>query len=125
MAMAGELNVILLVVALALLLFRIDQTDLMRVLVRAILVFVIVNVGVSLLQILDFVYAYRLMDQLYVSEGRFKPLLVMLSGGSYDRISGTFFRRWSSEPLCCYVLFCYPPISSDKTTRPAGGVCCS
>lgn len=90
-AYAGEVNVILLVISLSMLLFRVEQQDVMKVMFRSILIFVIVNTAVSVLQKLDIVYAYRMMDRFYVSENRFKPLLVMISGGSYDRVSGTFF----------------------------------
>ncbi len=90
-AYAGEINVFLLVIALSMLLFRVEQQDVMKVMFRSILIFVIVNTAVSVLQKLNVVYAYRMMDRFYVSESRFKPLLVMISGGSYDRVSGTFF----------------------------------
>jgi hypothetical protein len=62
------------------------------------------------------------MDQLYVSEGRFKPLLVMLSGGSYDRISGTFFSPvvLGTTLLLCVVLLSAHIIGQNHPTRRWG-----
>ncbi|NLL65182.1 MAG: hypothetical protein GX239_05170, partial [Clostridiaceae bacterium] len=91
MAIFGEINVIVLVFLLTLLLLNLDRDRLKRTFGSAIGIFLIINIGLVIYQKVNFVGAYRFMDEFYVSNHRFKPLFMMWRADGFDRVMGSFF----------------------------------
>lgn len=90
-AMAGELNVFVLCILLAWLLLKCPTAKLKRVVSTSIVAFTVIDAAMIFYQKSYFYQAYRMMDQLYVADSRFKPLFVMWKAGAFDRVSGTFY----------------------------------
>lgn len=90
-AMAGNVNLTLLVLLLVLMGKQLPHRRILPVIYKAAAIVAGLNLIFFFLQRFAFDFAYNLTAGLYLSPDRSRPLLTMLEIGAFDRIFGTFF----------------------------------